>query len=83
MELLESKLNAARKDESGAGEKIRRFSTRVSKVTSQMSAVKGFGLTKTTSRIGFSKLEHLLTLCSEVFTGNAPVEPFIKSSSLE
>ena len=36
LELLESKLGDARKDENGASEKVRRFSTRVSKVSSQM-----------------------------------------------
>ena len=51
--MLESKLGDARKEESGAGEKVRRFSTRVSKVTSQIPNSKGFGiLAKSTSRIG-------------------------------
>ena len=53
LELLESKLGDARKDETGASEKVRRFSTRVSKVTSQIPNSKGFGiLAKSTSRIG-------------------------------
>ena len=53
LELLESKLGDARKDESGAHEKVKRFSTRLSKVPSQMPTAKGFGnLAKSTSRIG-------------------------------